>query len=139
MEKTPKIAPESDSISNIRKRNRESKKERREKCCRLPNGLTMYDLYSMPQEEFEKLEKVVPGAKYMHPFCLAETFGRHRCKGNDGNDNDDDDDELIILDFFIGFVAKNQNKTLRGIEDNIEFCEVSNMPMNMVRNKTLTT
>ena len=146
VEKTHRFVP--DSVSNItkyRQELRELGKKKREKCCRLPDGLTMHDLYMMPQEEFDKLERSVPGARDMHPFCLAETFGHRMCKKYNPttygsfDDDDEDDDEFIILDSFISVVAKNQNKTLRGIEDNIENCEVTNMPMDMVRNRTWTT
>ena len=143
VEKTPNFIEDSSYKTETR---RELLREERKRCCRLPNGLTMHDLYSMPQEDFDKLEESVPGAKYMHPYCLAEIFGRHGCRQNnpeafrdenDDNENDDADKNLIVLDAFIGGVAKMKNKILRGIEDNSKVCTVTNMPMDKVRKQNV--
>ena len=144
IENLPIIVPDSKELSKTRRELRKEEREERKKCCRLPNGLTIYDLYSLPQEEFEQWEKAVPGAMDMHPYCLAEIIGHARCNKNKTTVNGDsksnnDDDELIVLDAFIYGLADIQNKTLREIKDNIKFCEASNMPMDKVRNKTWIT
>ena len=96
----------------------------------------MYDLYSMPREDFKKLEEIDPGVKDMHPFCLAEQIGGRYCKHKTFVEDNDDEEALVILDSFIGGVAILQNKTVRGIEDGSKYCLVSDMPMDKVRVKT---
>ena len=134
MEKTPRYYP--DSVTNVTEYNRQSRREERQRCCRLPNGLTMYDLYDMPKEHFKRMEQDVPGATYMHPFCHAQILGLNLCKKYNPTVNlaaSDDDEESLIVDWFISIVAKNQNKTILEIEGDNEICTVSGMSIDKVK------
>ena len=141
VEKTPRYYP--DFVTNVTEYDRQSLREERRRCCRLANGLTMYDLYDMPKEDFERLEQDFPGATYMHPFCLAEILGTNLCKKYNPTVNlaahDDDDEESLIVDWFISIVAKNQNKTILEIEGDIEPCTVSGISIDEVKIKMVAS
>ena len=112
----------------------EEMRQKREKCCQLPKGLTMYDLYTMEERAFKRLEEMVPGAETMRPYCVAEMIAARFCEQfvKDADRKGDDDSDL---DEYIGSVAIFRNKTLRGMEED-KYCHVLHvMPIEQVRHE----